>query len=95
MTELDVHIKRIQEKLQRLLKQHNDLQKENGQLKKELERSVKQSLQHQQTIETMKQQVEVLKVSSGTMSENDKRDFERRITQYIREIDKCIALLGE
>lgn len=78
-----------------MLKQHNDLQKENGQLKKELERSVKQSLQHQQTIETMKQQVEVLKVSSGTMSENDKRDFERRITQYIREIDKCIALLGE
>jgi len=95
MTELDVHIKRIQEKLQRLLKEYNDSQKKNGQLKKELERSVKQSLQHQQTIEMMKQQVEVLKASSGTMNENDKRDFERRISQYVREIDKCIALLGE
>jgi hypothetical protein len=95
MSELEVHIKRIQEKLQRLLKQYGELQKENTQLKKELEKSSKQSSQHLQTIETLKQQVEILKISSGNWDTNDKKEFEKRISHYIKEIDKCIALLSE
>ena len=95
MSEVDVHIKRIQEKLQQLIKQHYELQKENSQLKKELERSLKQSSNHQQTIETLRQQVEVLKISSGNWDEQDKKEFEKRINHYIKEIDKCIALFSE
>jgi len=95
MTDLDVHIKRIQQKLERLLKQYNDLQKENNLLKKEIERSSRQAIVNQQTIETLKQQVEVLKLSSGNWDENDKKEFEKRINHYIKEIDKCIALLSE
>jgi len=95
MTDLDVHIKRIQEKLERLVKQYNDLQKENNLLKKEIERSSRQATVNQQTIETLKQQVEVLKISSGNWDENDKKEFEKRINHYIKEIDKCIALLSE
>jgi len=95
MSEVDVHIKRIHEKLQQLIKQHHELQKENSQLKKELERSAKQSSNHQQTIETLKQQVEVLKISSGNWDEHDKKEFEKRINHYIKEIDKCIALFSE
>jgi hypothetical protein len=95
MADLETHIKRIQEKLQHLLRRHHDLQKENIQLKKELEISVKQSSQHQQTIETLRQQVEVLKITSSNWNENDKKEFEKRINQYIKEIDKCIALLSE
>jgi chromosome segregation ATPase len=95
MTDLDVHIKRIQEKLERLLKQYNDLQKENNVLKKEIERSSRQATVNQQTIETLKQQVEVLKISSGNWDENDKKEFEKRINHYIKEIDRCIALLSE
>ncbi|TMI85959.1 MAG: hypothetical protein E6H10_01375 [Bacteroidetes bacterium] len=95
MSDLDVHIKRIQEKLERLLKQYNDLQKENNLLKKEIERASRQAAVNQQTIETLKQQVEVLKISSGNWDENDKEEFEKRINRYIKEIDKCIALLSE
>ena len=95
MSDVDVHIKRIQEKLQQLIKQHHELEKENTQLKKELERSAKQSANHQHTIETLKQQVEVLKISSGNWDENDKKEFEKRINHYIKEIDKCIALFSE
>jgi hypothetical protein len=29
------------------------------------------------------------------MNEKDKREFERKINQYIKEIDKCIAFLGQ
>ena len=95
MSQPDVQIKRIQEKIQVLLKRHGDLQKENSELKKELERLSVQSTQQLRSIETLKQQVEVLKVSSGTWNDNDKKDFEKRISQYVREIDKCIALLSE
>lgn len=95
MPDLNAHIKRIQEKLQRLLKQYNELQKENKQLKKELETSSKLSLHQQQTMEILKQQLEVVKISSGNWDEHDKKEFEKRINHYIKEIDKCIALLGE
>lgn len=95
MSDLDIHIKRIQEKLERLLKQYNDLQKENNLLKKEIEKSSRQAAANQQTIETLKQQVEVLKITSGHWDENDKKEFEKRINHYIKEIDKCIALLSE
>ena len=95
MSEVDVYIKRIQEKLQQLIKQHHELQKENNQLKKDLERSAKQSVHHQQTIETLKQQVEALKISSGNWDEHDKKEFEKRINHDVKEIDKCIALFSE
>ena len=95
MSEVEVQIKRVQEKLQQLMKKHDEVLKENQRLKKELEKSSKQSTQNLHTIETLKQQVEIIKISSGSWDENDKKEFEKRINHYIREIDKCIALLSE
>ena len=87
-------LKRIQEKLQHLLKQHDTLQKENKWLKSELTNSKKQETQHHENIDRLKQQVEVLKISSGEMDEAEKKQFEKRINSYLKEIDKCIAALG-
>jgi hypothetical protein len=87
-------IKRIQEKLQHLLKQHDTLQKENKWLKSELTNSKKQETQYHENIDRLKQQVEVLKLSSGEMDEAEKKQFEKRINSYLKEIDKCIAALG-
>ena len=95
MADLDLHIKRIQEKVERLLKQYTELQKENLQLKKELDKSSRQTSHHQETIDALRQQVEVLKISAGSWDANDKKEFEKRINHYIKEIDKCIAMLGE
>ena len=58
-------LKRIQEKLQHLLKQHDTLQKENKWLKSELTNSKKQEAQHHENIDRLKQQVEVLKLPTG------------------------------
>ena len=87
-------LKRIQEKLQHLLKQHDTLQKENKWLKSELTNSKKQESQYSENIDRLKQQVEVLKLSSGEMDEAEKKQFEKRINSYLKEIDKCIAALG-
>jgi hypothetical protein len=40
-------------------------------------------------------QVDVLKVAAGNMNEKDKKGFDKQIGQYLKEIDKCIALLSD
>jgi hypothetical protein len=95
MSDLEVQLKRIQDKLQHVLKDHSALQKENLRLKEELDKNRTQSFANQQTIEGLKQQVEVLKITSGDWEQNDKKEFEKRINSYIKEIDRCIALLSE
>lgn len=95
MSDIELQLKRIQEKLQRLLKQHAVLQKENMRLKEDLQQTTKNTLVHQQHMDDLKQQVEVLKITSGNWDEADKKEFEKRINLYIKEIDRCIALLSD
>jgi len=95
MSEVEKQLKRIQDKLQQVLKDYAALQKENLRLKEELDKNRTQSFSHQQNIEELKQQVDVLKITSGDWDPNDKKEFEKRINSYIKEIDRCIALLSE
>ena len=95
MADFEKQLKRIQDKLQQVLKEHAALQKENLRLKEELDKNRTQSFSHQQNIEDLKQQVDVLKITSGDWDQNDKKEFEKRINSYIKEIDRCIALLSE
>lgn len=94
MSEIELQVKRIREKLEQLLKERDLLEKENARLKKEVGNSKQDLSIHQKTIDELKQKVEVLKISSGNWDEQDKKEFEKRINGYIREIDRCIALLS-
>ena len=78
-----------------MLKAHAALQKENRRLKEELATATAKISGNQQQVEELKQQVSVLKVSAGSMNEADKKELEKRINGYLKEIDRCIALLGE
>lgn len=89
------HLKSIQEKLQLLLKNHAALQKENRLLKIELEKAILQSGEQQKNVEDLKQQVGILKMGAGEMNSADKKEFEKKLNAYIKEIDKCIALLSK
>ncbi len=94
MSTTEQHLKRIQHKLQQFLKLHTALQKENVQLKEELNKSKEEARVQQQHIDTLKQKVDILKVNAGELSEADKKEFEKKINTYLKEIDRCIALLG-
>ena len=65
MSDLEKQLKRIQDKLQQVLRDHSSLQKENLRLKEELDKNRSQAFVHQQNIEDLKQQVDVLKITSG------------------------------
>ena len=89
------HLIRIQDKLQQLLKQYTAVQKENSRLKEELDAARYKIEEQKKNSEELKQQVSVLKLSAGEMSEADKKEFEKRFNAYLKEIDRCIAMLGE
>lgn len=95
MNNTEQHLKRIQDKLQQLLKQHAALQKENSKLKEELGSAQQKISAQQKNADELKQQVSILKVSAGDMSEADKKEFEKRINGYLKEIDRCITMLGQ
>ncbi|HVT83893.1 MAG TPA: hypothetical protein VHD35_01755 [Chitinophagaceae bacterium] len=95
MNSAEQHLKRIQNKLQQLLKNHVALQKENIQLRQEIEKLKKHAAQQQKSIEDLKQQSDILKLSTHKMSTADKKELEKRINSYLKEIDRCIALLSE
>ena len=48
----------------------------------------------QNRVEELQQQVSILKMAAGEMSDKDKKIFERKLNQYIKEIDKTIAYLS-
>ncbi|MBC8033751.1 MAG: hypothetical protein H7Y03_06360 [Chitinophagaceae bacterium] len=95
MSALEDHIKRINDKLQHLLKKYSFLQKENLRLRQELhflKKSLEDKTAHANLLE---QRIDVLKISKGTMTEEEKKLFEKRIRQYLKEIDKCINFMNE
>ena len=81
--------------MQALVRNYQLMQKENERLKAELDDSRRQLAEHNENIESLRQQVGVLKINTGEMSETDRKEFEKKLNGYIKEIDRCIAMLGE
>jgi hypothetical protein len=95
MNPLDQHIQRISEKLQQLLKQQQLLQKENDKLKKELHDIKGLHAERAKQMDELEQKVTILKTATNNMNDADKKDLEKRLNIYIKEIDRCIDMLSE
>jgi cell shape-determining protein MreC len=95
MSDLQQNIKRITDKLQRVLKLHQQLQKDNERQTKIIKELQETKEKNTLTIAELQQQSDILKASSGQMGAQDKKAFEKHINNYIKEIDKCIGLLSE
>ncbi|HEY0059576.1 MAG TPA: hypothetical protein VGB56_10585 [Flavisolibacter sp.] len=92
---LDQQFNLLNEKLLLLLKQHGRLKKENEHLREELGKVKEDAASAQGRIDELTQQVAILKLSLGEMTEKEKKAFELKINRYVKEIDKCIAFLGQ
>jgi len=95
MNAMQEQIERINEKLKVLLKKYQALQKEKEKIKLDLDNRNGKEKEWREKTESLQQQVEILKASTGQMDDAFKKEFEKRINQYLKEIDRCIALLGE
>ncbi|MBK6633467.1 MAG: hypothetical protein IPG38_03305 [Chitinophagaceae bacterium] len=95
MNELEQHIKRINSKLQQLLKNYQLLQKDNqrqSDLIKELQEA---KANDRGQITALQEKITILKAAAGKMNDADKKHLKKNISSYIREIDKCIGILSE
>jgi cell division septum initiation protein DivIVA len=96
MVDLEQHLKKINEKLQQLLKQYHALQKENNKLKEEIQEFKNHHISNAEELDRLKQRTQILKSSAkNEMSDEEKKAFGRRLNNYVKEIDRCIALLNE
>lgn len=94
MADFQIHIQRIGQKLQLLLKQQEQLLRENERLKTQLELRDAELKETRDAAASLEEQVAILKTAAGNMDERSKKDFEKRINQYLKDIDKVIAHLN-
>jgi hypothetical protein len=90
-----IQLKRIQDKLNVLLKRYAEVELENARLKESLKLAKDRNSLQEEGIEKMKQQLEIMKYSSAEMDDAEKKEFEKRINTYLKEIDRCIVMLGQ
>ena len=77
------------------LKEHLLLRKEHEQQQQLIRQLQQEKEKNREQLAQLEQQVSILKAATGKLEEPDRKKLEKTINQYIREIDKCIALLSE
>ena len=95
MNNIEEHIKIINTKLQLLIKNYSVLQKENEGMKKMITESSQKEKELKSNIEILQQKVMIMQASASTLDHDEKRIFEKKIDQYIKDIEKCITVLSK
>lgn len=95
MQPTEQHLERIQQKIQRLLKEYNSSLTEKKELEKKVEELRNQKEQQAVLIDELQQKLQLLKAAKSELSDDEKKAFEKKLTEYIREVDRCIVMLSE
>lgn len=95
MSQLETHINRINSKLQEVLKNYDALKKQHVQQVETIQALTAEKKAYEQKIRLLEEQQYLLKSMAGKLDEKEKKSFEQALGKYIREIDKCIAMLSE
>lgn len=93
MEELDIQLVNLQKKLQLLLKQNQILSKEIANLKSEND-ALNAALENKNSLlEKLQQQVDALKINNLNLDDSEKQQLQKRIDEYLKDIEKCLSLL--
>lgn len=88
-------IDRIRTRVQTLLKKHSALEKENEKLRSELDRKATVEQELKEKVGLLEEQLNLAKATGGQMDDASKKAFEKQLNHYIKEIDRCIAMLSQ
>ncbi|TCJ14370.1 hypothetical protein EPD60_10270 [Flaviaesturariibacter flavus] len=95
MAGTDEQMGRLQEKLQQLARQQGVLRKENSALQQQLAQAREERAALATQVQELQQAVSLMKLAAGSMNDREKKEFEKQVNKFIREIDKCIAYLSQ
>lgn len=87
-------ILRIEEKLVRLLSQYQQLLRENQKLKNEQVQLLESQKMLKGKVDELEVQLALMESSESAEAKSSRAALEKKINAYVKEIDKCIAILG-
>lgn len=95
-------IERLQQlsvKLRRLVSEKQTITEKNNRLEKELNQLKEQLAAEQQKVAQLTNKMKIIKlahnISSDETAKAEVTELKRKINEYIKEIDNCIAMLNE
>lgn len=95
MNETDKLIISISDKINKLIRRNDALNKEIDNFRKKAEQFESLVKAKNIEIENLTEQNNILKISKAVRTEEGAVDTKRRINELVREIDKCIGLLNQ
>lgn len=85
---------RIEQKLGSLLSRHQQLLRENQKLRSEQVIYLEQQKKLKARVEELELQIGLLQSTETSTAKSSRAALEKKINAYVKEIDKCIAILG-
>lgn len=83
-------------RLRHLIYLHDELKRENAELKQLLEKEMEKSKEIQAEYDNLEKNYTNLKTATAiSLNDSDVKETKLRLSKLVREVDKCIALLNE
>jgi hypothetical protein len=88
-------VEKLRQKVEKLINLHRLLLQENHQLKAEKEKLTDTIRQRDNQLDDLGEKLKVIRLARQvTGSDQNTRDLKLKINEYIREIDRCLALIN-
>ena len=90
-------VENIEKKVSKLIQLYQSAQKEKEETLTENNQLISDLSDKDKTINSLEEKIKLLRITKSVSTQDDERNKESRqkINEYVREIDKCIALLNK
>ena len=90
-------VQNIEEKVQRIIFLYDDIKKKKEILKEENIQLKKEISKNKDSLKELEESIKLIRISKSTDTQDAEKNkaSRQKINEYVREIDKCIALLNE
>ncbi|MBT6699159.1 MAG: hypothetical protein HOB15_01990 [Flavobacteriales bacterium] len=90
-------VENIEKKVNKLIQLYQSAQKEKEETLTENNQLISDLSDKDKTINSLEEKIKLLRITKSVSTQDDERNKESRqkINEYVREIDKCIALLNK
>ena len=90
-------VKNIEKKVSKLIQLYQSVQKEKEETLTENNKLELDLSDKEKTIKRLEEKIKLLRITKSVSAQDNERNKESRqkINEYVREIDKCIALLNK
>jgi chromosome segregation ATPase len=95
MSNEEQSLQRLNDKLQQVAQRYQSLQKENQQLTREIRVLKEREEAREKKVIDLELKIAAIKTATGRLDDGEKKEIDKRLNHYIREIDRCIALLSD